>query len=597
MIGLYPIGVVPINGLVGESVAPPVEVVVGRSAQWRLVVLLGGGDVSHLLSGQVEIDREEGAAAVAEFSLFFPPGVPVPVDVPQREVTLDFVVTTDGVSRVARLFTGAVAEPEWSATDRLMRLTCTDRLQQRVEMLSLAQLKSLIPGVWSDDVFDPAEGRQRWEVAQDLLSTLPASLDCSVMGEIRLTSWYAQAPAYRFGAGSAVHESVQVELAQLRNALNRAEIEVNFRYTQLWQHTERYGWLHPGLHGLIDTPGFCQWRVWSTETPDVPMIESAVESSGQVLVGSPNYQRVLLSNGNPCGDGVPWINTYADLLLGADFQAARRWAQTVTETYRVVLATPAGLEPGGEVVTRDSVSIEVENPLADTWEDSLKTRSGGAVVGGSGVDVPSPNPLGDEARRRAGLSAVMWQARTEIIAAHRETTVSWTVPTPLALGVDLIHTLELADQYTHAVGKCRRVVHRLDHETGEALTDLSIASMQGVAGGDPMAVPAPLDVTLPPLADTPAPPDAGRLPTQIGGRVNHPPNGSGPTGGGPVEPYNDALDGFAGNYDANDDSTAEQFPRRFTISSRAIPELYRDELTREGQTLIRIGIPSDRLEL
>ncbi|POC72916.1 hypothetical protein, partial [Vibrio vulnificus] len=78
-----------------------------------------------------------------------------------------------------------------------------------------------------------------------------------------------------------------------------------------------------------------------------------------------------------------------------------------------------------------------------------------------------------------------------LIAAHRGTTVTWDVPTSMVLPIDLVHTLRLDDQGARAVGKCRRIVDRLDLGSGSALTTISIAVMRGGGGAaDPLVPPA-----------------------------------------------------------------------------------------------------------
>src|SRR5690606_852913 len=83
-------------------------------------------------------------------------------------------------------------------------------------------------------------------------------------------------------------------------------------------------------------------------------------------------------------------------------------------------------------------------------------------------------------------------AHTEIIAAHRKTQVSWTVPTSMALGVDLTHTIELNDQNTRTKAKCSHRVDELNFETGSALTSITLSVMRGNGVSDPLLVPARL---------------------------------------------------------------------------------------------------------
>ena len=103
--------------------------------------------------------------------------------------------------------------------------------------------------------------------------------------------------------------------------------------------------------------------------------------------------------------------------------------------------------------------------------------------------------------------------------------------------------------------------------------------------GDPLTVPARPDTSLEPVSG------GSLLVTQLGGRLNDPYTGL------PIAPYDDTRLGFSGNWDAKDDLTAEDFPRRFDVEAVEIPELYRDERTGEVTAHYRVAIPNDLLEL
>ena len=75
-----------------------------------------------------------------------------------------------------------------------------------------------------------------------------------------------------------------------------------------------------------------------------------------------------------------------------------------------------------------------------------------------------------------------------------------------------------------------------------------------------------------------------QLATQLGGRFTSP-------------VYNDALDGFSGNYDAKQDATLELFPRRLAVTAPQIAADKNDEATYELERVYNIGIPNDLLEL
>lgn len=439
--------------------------------------------------------------------------------------------------------------------------------------MSLEAIDALIGGVWSADLFEPADGRSRWDYALERLESRPASLDCSPAGALRVTSWYAPpVPHLVFGAGTVIDGSLQIDLQPLESQTNRVEIEVGYRYPRLWQHNQSWSWSHPE-YGSTGLQGFCQWRVWTSDLPTTDMIESAVSGSGLQMVGQVGGYKLPLTMANPCGDGVAWLNSFDNLWLSANVTGARRWVQTVTERYTLVVSAPGGEDEATRIVARDSASIEIESERADEWD------------AGAPEVTPGSEDLSDEPRRQAALSCLLQGAATALIAAHRGTTVSWQTPTDLALGVDLVHTLHLDDK-ARARGKCRRIVHALNLETGAAITTLSVAVMRGGGTSTPLSIPAAPDTSLAPLQS-----DLGQLSTQLGGRLKHPVTGV------TIQPYDDDLDGFSGNWDARDDLTAEQFPRNFVIDSIEIPAEYTDERIGEAAATYTVGIPNDLMEL
>lgn len=562
----------PLNG--GSIAAPapePAYVVRGAAFVWRVALRVDGVDLTHLLTGSLDVDREEGAAGVAGFTLLLPPGPVVPPDWTGKSVELDYISRDRyGVVTTARLYTGALEMPSWDSTTRLLQCECSDQLQDRVEALSIEAINALIPGHWSADVFEPADGRSHWEYAQEQLSTLQASLDSAATGELRLTSWYAGHPSFVFGPGTTLYKSVQTELQPRGAITNTVEIEARYRYSRLYQHNVQFGWTHPQTGGATGIGAFCAWRTWTTELPSADMVASEVSGAGLTLIGQPGGTTLPPSMPNPCGDEVPWINTFGDLFLSVNATGGMRWAQSITERYLVTLVVGT---PAVPVIMRESVSFELEDSRADDWESS-------PPIGDSSLE-----NLSDESRRASFLACLLNSGRTTLVDAHRGTTVSWQTPTDMALGVDLVHTLQLDDK-TKAAGKCRRIEHRLDLASGRATTTLSVAVMRGGGAGDPLALPAAPDTSLPPI-----PAVVSALETQLGGRLND------PFSGAPVPPYDEERLGFAGNWTAKDDFTAEDFPRRFKVRNVEVDALYRDELTADVVATYRVAIPNDPLEL
>lgn len=569
MINGSPLNSGPLNALrAGAAPEPEPEYRVhGISYVWRVRLLIGGVDMTAILTGQLDVDREEGAAAVAGFSLYLAPGQPVvPTQWIGKAVTLDYISRDRyGVVTEARLYTGLLELPTWDATTRVLGCECSDQLQQRIEGLTLEQIDTLCGGYWSADVFEPVEGRSRWDYAGERMSTRPASLDADTLGNLRTTSWYAAAtPHFVFGPGQTLDGSVQLELQAHGGTTNYVEVTLDYRYSRLWQLAQGFNWSHDGMEGFSGMQGFCQWRRDSTELPTTEMVESAITGAGLTLVGGVGGFKLPLGMPNPCGDGTPWINTFDNLWLSVNVTGARRWVQTVTEQYKLALFTPLGAEEATRVISRESTSFEVESDRADDWENS-------------DPDAGSRHEeLTDDARRVAALTCLLNRGSTTLLGAHRGTTLNWQVPTDMALAIDLVHTLKLDDR-AKGQGKCRRIQHVLDLGAGTAITTLSMAIMQGGGQSDPLEVPTAPDTELPPM-----PGAAPLLETHIGGRPTSP-------------PFDEMWLGFTGNYSAT--TSDNTYPRQFKAQARDIPAEYRDERTATAERSYRVGVPIDLLEL
>lgn len=576
MLNGSPLNAGPLNaaGSGSGAVVDPQPIVPGYAFRWALRVLVGGADFTARLSGQVEVDRERGAAGVATFTLQMLPGAILPMAWVGREVTIDYITTTVGVTTEKRRYTGRVVTTEWDSIGRLLLCHCGDQLQQRVEKLTVAEVDALAPAFWSADVFEAPDGRSRWDYLGERLGTIQASLDSSAAGALRLTSWYAGNVDFVFGEGSTIYDSVKVSYADLTSLTNKVVIEASYRFSRLHQLNETFTWVHPETSGLGGTQGFCLWRQASSELPDVAMVKDSASSAGMSIIKSPIYIKTPGSGGDICGNGIPWINNYPDLLLGVTYTGGRRWVQPVTEKYELTVVAQASVDQAGEVIARDSVSIDYATDLGSTWESAaFGLDVPGAIDGHSGhVDER------DEVQRKAALQCLLNQAKTTVVLAHTATAVSWSVPTSMVLDIDLVHTLSLVDQGVVAQARCSRVVDSFDLGSGSAITTLTVNVMRcGGSNQDPLTAPA--ISTAPQAEDVIAP----ALATQLGGKSDSP-------------IYDDTLDGFSGNYD-NADPTLPVFERRLQITASEIPATERDELVVDIPATYRITIPNDPLEL
>lgn len=561
-----PAGVVVVPNQPQPDPGEPWRFTLGLGISWRLRLLVDGVDLSHRLTGTVTIDREEGAAALADFSLLLE-GAFRPADWYGRSVTIDYISEGPGGRLESRRFTGCVAQPKFNPRSRILTCECSDQLQQRVAAMSIADIDQLTGGHWSADVFESVEGRDRWEYAMERMSTRAASLDSSPSGDLRVTSWFAEPEAhFYFGPGTTLDDSVRVELGDAERLINVVEITFHFRFPRLYQLNHSYSWVHPGLGGFTGEQGFCLWRRESTELPDIDMIRSATASSGQTLL-SGGYH-LLPKTGVYCDPPAAWKNDFPNLVLSASWTAGRRWAQSVTESYTLRLVHAPGVAVSGENVYRDSLSLEVGSERAEAWE------SEGFSSGSTGHE-----DVREEARRQLAGRCLLEQGAVRLISAARDTTLMFEVLTSMALGLDLVHTVELEDQGAHGRGKCRRIYDTFNLDSGLATTSVGMAIMVGGGGRDDARI-------LPPGSS--APPISGggtTLPTQLGGLSTSP-------------PYDPDRDGFSGNYSwVDNDVGQEPYPRRMAITAPEIPAELRDEHKVAMAAEYEVAIPGDPLEL
>lgn len=594
-----PLGAIALNALFGSGAPDSHEIVPGSAFRWRVRVDVDGEDVSPRLTGQIQVDRERGAAGLSSFTLQMLPGPVLPMDWVGREVTVEYFSTAQGVTTQKRRYSGRIVTTEWNPISRLLACQCGDQLQQRIESMSVAEVDALIPAFWSPDVFEAPDGRSRWDYAQERLGTIQSSLDSSADGALRLTTWYAGTEQHVFGAGTTVFNSIKLAYADLTSLTNKVEIETSYRFSRLHQLNQGFHWTHPDTFGLGGTQGFCLWRQDSTDLPDIAMMKESASGGGFSIVRTPGYTKVPGSGADICGNGQPWVNSFPDLLLGFSFVGARRWTQAVTEKYTLTVQADASISQAGEVTSRDSLSIEYTHDVVDAWEGTafgvdaprpatnegpvgIREQNGVAVIGPvSDGGLSGHADVRDENARLAALRCVLNQAKTSVVVAHSGTTISWDVPTSMVLNIDLGDTLRISDQGINARARCSRVLDTFDLASGSAVTTLAITVMRG--GGavdDVLDPPAP---SIEPQPDDPDTPASTSLPTQIGGK--------------PASPaYDESLEGFAGNYD-NADPTLEQFPRRLQITATEIGADLRDEKVVELATVYRVSIPNDLLEL
>lgn len=570
-----PFNQAPFNSDGGTSQEPEqpghetVVVALGAGARWRLRVLVNGLDVSHRLTGSAKVDREAGAARIAELSLVPEPG-PLSIDSLTGTSLQIYRQRIEGevVASEQLRFTGIVKPPRFSSTQQIISLAGTCDLQNRVEALTVAQINALAGGNWSPAVFGELESH--WQYASDRMSTRQADLDCAPDGTMRVTSWEpAAVPHFRFGPETILDGTLDVAPADASQLINRIELAVEYRYTRLRHREHTYTWTNPAGN-------FCGWYVETFELPTRSMLLEALEQADWEAYSEPLMTTLPPDMVNPCQMGGAWYNSYtADPhLLSFSAQVARRTSQALTERYTITLTAPGSVAVFGERLQRERYSDDVEYD-SRSWEAlQIDGRPAAAFQDDLGDWVIDKD---EGARRSDVLQTALAREVVRMADSHRQTRVSFQ--TPIVDHVyDTTHTVHIQCLGTEAMGLVTRVQEEWDIEAGTEIASIEFAVRRGgnASDSDDLVTPAR------PVFDLGAAPEAVTvLATQLGGRPTSP-------------PFNEDLDGFSGNYSVIWGGT-QTYSRQLSITTPDIGSPYRDPAEAEQAASYRVALGTDLL--
>lgn len=540
------------------------------SVRWRLRVVLAGVDISARLTGRLTIDREEGAARLAKLSLLPISGAlnldaltGQPLHIYRQRLEGDVV----GAEQLR--FAGQTLRPGLDAFTKMISLTASCDIQNRIEKMTTAQIAALVPGsYWAEAVFGELESH--WKYCQDRCSTVAGNLDCAPDGSIRFTPWQSRNVAhFSFGPGEVIDGSLAVNPADAGQLVNQLEIALEYRYTRLRHRPYSVSWNHP-------TDNFCAWLAESTDLPTESMLLEAVEQGGWSLVGAPFMVELPPTMTDPCGSGGSWKNTFTDdpHLLSFTVSLAQRTSQTLTERYALTLTATGSVAAFTLQAGRERYSDEVEFD-AGSWEDLPATSApSDAVYDDAGDLVIDKDETG---RRENTLLTVLHCEAVRILASHRQTRVAFQTPITDAV-YDTCHTASIVCLGVHALGKVARVVESWDIDAGSEVAAIELAVSRGgeTVAADNLAAPP-----RPAFDFGPAPSHGTTLATQLGGRPTAP-------------PFNEELDCFSGNYGWTAPG-AQMYPRRLQFTTPDIAESHRDPVEGVSVATYQINIPTDLL--
>lgn len=444
------------------------------AARWAPVVELAGVDVTADVVGEITVEASEGAARIASFSLLASGPLDLPGYTGQR-VTID-IADSAGGNRI-RLFTGLVDVPAVDLVRRLVRITANDDLMNAVNAMDRAAIDAIVGGRWSKAVFD--DGAVPWSYAQDRLSTVAASLDMDATGALRLTPWAAKASAdLSFDAGVLIEQSLAIDTAERGALVN--EVMVNFSYRFPMAKREAYQ-----IHFEFMTNGFGPWVDDGNAFLVRSTVQSAIEAAGFAIdtldfIPLPTTPQLI-------GGAAMWLpNPATDPLLALGFDATVTfdYTQSVQEQHAIRVYSQASLDAVGrlpaslsgalEGKTVDTVAAETAAVLYQNAISKIPSQLAAPTVAGSTtaavMDLTADT---NRAAAEAAMECLIDVAKVKIAASHR----SGRVSAALALHplVDLDKTVAVDADGVQAKGKVVRVLHRMDADSAQALTEFEIA--------------------------------------------------------------------------------------------------------------------------
>ena len=438
--------------------------------QWRVLITLAGVDVSARLTGEVMIDAEENAAAIAEFTLLPEPG---PINADQWIGAAVIIESVVDEAPPERLFTGTVDVPKYDIQTGLTRFQCTDGLQQRFEAMTRNEIDGKVAGYWSPYVFDArADG---WEYAQDRMSTNYYSFDADRFGDIGYFYLMGgQGPDFVFDDSNYVAGSLEVDLPSHRDLINRVDLTIECRYTVFLETQANVSWGWPYKPG--DAPG------WPVPSPSAA--QSAAASVGYLNAFSyqefPATGLFEIASWNPAssvdiasGNFVSWVNERpSETCFSFSAIAARRAAVEVTWKAHYRYELTESINRYGVCSKDETVSFDMTAPSPEGWErfesDAVSPDWPSSLLESKPL---LPVSFDIKAYRKAYYTLRRLH-HTDVLRAHRARVRFDVAFKP---GIDRHKFVRLDSSQVTASGKVFRYVHRLNTEAGTAVTELILA--------------------------------------------------------------------------------------------------------------------------
>jgi len=546
--------------------------------QWRPVVLLGGVDVSDRLVGECVVGHADNTARVAEFALR-PVGVLAPMALigARVQVALARRGPAGEALDAQTLFTGVVETPTLDVQTGLVRCVCFDQMQEVFANTPRAWIDANVGGRWRVEV--SGEPRDNWDYLEARRASVPVSVALDALQQPRVLPWRGL-PVVTVRDADVLDGAPVVTLPSRADVRTRVTVRLQYRFSRLRARGVVASYSQPRefYTGYVGFGGEAAVRTKQFLT--TAMVESAVEGLRGWTLQSLSLDRSAPGNyplGPVLSDGVFELQPEVapTLVWGFTARYQARWVQTVTEEVRLTVRLPA-LEAALGVVNEPLAAAVTQPFEAADWVGGVRSEPALAVTVGDVAQDWEPDP----AARDEVLRTLLDQAWVRLWDSSRTGRVRLTVPLRPSLWLDTDMRVEMTR--LRAQGKVVAVEHRLNVDTGEAVTAVEVA----------VGLPGQADAVLPswtvpgrepfvPVADPAA--LAFEIGTFVGGRDNS-------------APWNEANVGFSTNL-INPMAGAEHFyPHQLSIGSPEVVAADRDPVAVEQEGTLDVAVPTDTLE-
>lgn len=561
-----------LNGAGGWPSAP-----LGR---WRSVVMLDGVDVSAQTVGEIVIQHADNEARTMQFS-FRPATVLQPMSIIGRRVQAYFAQLGDSGEALAAqlMFTGILETPTINMQSGVISCSCHDQMQEIFANTPRAWIDANVGGRWREEV--SGEAADNFDYLEARRLSVPVSIALDVQQQPVVLPWRDGLAAETIQAADMLDNTLSVDLPSRDELRTRITCRLQYRFERLRGRAVVAQYAN-GLQFYIGAGALEASKLWLTTA----MVKQSVEGLRGWTVESlaiENPTPGTYDRGPAPGDGVYVISPSVapDLALGFEAKCSTRWQQTVTQDYTVDVVLPSLEASIGRVVEEIGATFDVPFDVRDWGTDDTVLPV--LTLPTVGDVVQEWKPVGQQdADRDEVLRTLLDQAWVKLWDSSRSGRVRFALP--LRPNLWLNNFVTVATASLNASGKVVEIEHRMDPETGEAITTAAIAV--GLPGATGASLPT---WTLPatPAIDDTRPPETYSF--EIGTFVG---------GDGASVPFDEeTMIGFSTNQESPDLIATNFYPHQLSIRAPDVEALDRDPLELEAVVEIATSIPTDLLEL